>query len=248
MKRKRTQNDAEMDVLYDRWAMDYEQTRRLLLRSPVLHAAAGMPSEDFKGIADLIVDSEEEPEFYDTNLPFMFSEPSDMRQILGYQERYPHIFEDCQGRGGLIKMGYHRWQLSWLGRSLFKEYPYQVDLTLTNGKLQTYLDCTFYARTDGIPICLHGGLTCDVQKHNTFNAFEYFVFGIEEDWSTDFDFKGVDTPMDEKIQLDTGEEVTDGETYGVSFPIEVPSTFYEPYGEVDIESVFLGCDGRISSR
>lgn len=248
MKKKKKQNDTEMDGLYDRWVIEHQQTFQLLLKSPVLHAAAGMPSEDFRGIADLIVDSEEEPEFYDTNLPFRFSEPSDIRQILEYQERYPHVFENCQGRGGLIKIGYHRWQLSWLGRALFKEYPYQIDLALTNGKLQTTLDCTFRAQTNGIPIYIIGNLTCDVLKHNTFNAFEYFVFGIEEDWSTDFDFEGVDTPLDQKIQLDTGEEVIDGKTYRVSLPIEVPSTFYEPYGELDIKNAFLGCDGSISSR
>ena len=251
MKKQKKQTDTEEDMLYDRWVKDYQQTLQLLLKSPVLHAAAGMPSEDFRGISDLVADSEEDPEFYDTNLPLRFSEPSYARQILEYQERYPYVFEDCQGRGGLIKIGSHRWQLSWLGRALFKEYPYQVDLALTTGKLQTVLDCTFHAQTDGIPICIYGHLTCDVLKHNTFNAFEYFVFGIEEDWSTDFDFEGVNTPvdqMDQKIQLDTGEEVIDGKKYPVSFPIEVSSTFYEPYGELEIENAFLGCDGRISSR
>lgn len=247
MKGKKKQNDTEREILYQ-MARDYQQTRQLLLKSPVLHAAAGMPSEDFRDISDLITNSEEEPEFYDTNLPFRFSKPSYARQLLEYQERYPYVFEDCQGRGGLIKIGSHRWQLSWLGRALFKEYPYQVDLVLTNGKLQTHLDCTFHTQTDGIPICTHGFLTCDVPKHNTFNAFEYFVFGIEEDWSTDFDFEGVNTPVDQTIQLDTGEEVTERETYPVSFPIEVSSTFYEPYSELEIENAFLGCDGRISSR
>ena len=248
MKKRKKQTDTEEDVLYERWVEDYQRERQFLLKSPLLHAAAGMPSEDFRDISDLIADSEEEPEFYDTNLPFRFSDPSYAKQLLEYQERYPHVFEDCQGRGGLIKIGAHRWQLSWLGRALFKEYPYQVNLALTAGKLQTILDCTFQTQTNGIPIYILGHLTCDVQKHNTFNAFEYFVFGIEEDWSTDFDFEGVNIPMDQTIQLDTGEEVIDGKTYPVSFPIEVPSRFYEPYGEVDIEDAFLGCDGTITSR
>ena len=248
MKKKRKQNNTEDDVLYERWVEDYQRARQLLLKSPMLHAAAGMPSVDFWVISNLIADSEEEPEFYDTNLPFRFSEPSDVGQLLEYQERYPHVFVDCQHRGGLIKLGYHRWQLSWLGRALFKEYPYQVDLALTTGKLQTILDCTFQTQTNGIPIYILGHLTCDVQKHNTFNAFEYFVFGIEEDWSTDFDFEDVDTPVGQTIQLDAGEEVTEGNTYPVSFSIEVPSAFYEPYGEVDIESAFFGCDGMVTSR
>ena len=248
MKKKKRRNDTEDDVLYERWVEDYQRARQLLLKSPVLHAAAGMPSEDFRGISDLIADSEEEPEFYDTNLPFRFSKPSYVSQLLEYHERYPHVFEDCQHRGGLIKIGYHRWQLSWLGRAFFKKYPYQVDLTLTAGKLQTILDCTFQTQTNGIPIYILGHLTCDVLKHNTFNAFEYFVFGIEEDWSTDFDFEDVDTPVGHTIQLDTGEEVTEGKTYPVSFSIEGPSAFYEPYGEVDIENAFFGCDGMVTSR
>ena len=247
MKGNKKQNITERELL-DQMARDYQRTRQLLLNSPVLHAAAGMPSEDFRGISDLIVDSQEEPEHYDTNLPFRFSEPADTKQLLEYQERYPHVFEDCQGKGGVFIPGYPRWQLSWLGRALFKEYPYQVDLALTAGKLQTVLDCTFHAQTNGIPIYILGHLTCDVLKHNTFNAFEYFVFGIEEDWSTDFDFEGVDTPVDQKIQLDTGEEVIEGKTYPVSLPIEVSSAFYEPYGELDIENAFFGCDGTISSR
>ena len=248
MKRRNKQNEPEMDGLYQQMAIDHQRKVQLLLKSPILHAAAGISSEDFRDISDLIYDSEEEPEFYDTNLPLMFSEPSDARQLLEYQGRYPHIFEDCRSGGGLFRLGIHRWQLSWLGRAFFKEYPYPLDLELTNGKLQTHIDCTFYAQTNGIPIYLIGFLTCDVLKHNTFNAFEYFVFGIEEDWSTDFDFNSVDTPIGQKIQLDTGGEVTDGKTYPVSIAIEVPSQFYEPYGEVDIENAFLGCDGRISSR
>ena len=247
MKRNKERNTTEREM-FEQMARDYERTRQLLLKSPVLHAAAGMPSEDFRGISDLIVDSQEKPEHYDTNLPFRFSEPADTKQLLEYQERYPHIFVDCQGKGGLIRLGSHRWQLSWLGRAFFKEYPYQVDVVLTDGKLQTILDCTFHAQTNGIPIYIIGHLTCDVLKHNTFNAFEYFVFAIEEDWSTDFDFKGVDIPLDGEIQLDTGEEVIDGATYPVSLTIEVSSKFYEPYGELDIENAFFGCDGTISSR
>lgn len=247
MKRKKGQHDSER-AMFEQMRIDYLRTRQLLLESPALHAAAGMPSEDFRGMSELIIDSQEEPEHYDTNLPFWFSKPSDIKQLLEYQERYPHIFEDCQGKGGVFIPGYPRWQLSWLGRAFFKEYPYQVDLALDTGKLQTVLDCTFYAQTNGIPIYIFGLLTCDVLKHNTFNAFECFVLGIEEDSRTDFDFEGVDIPIDQPIQLDTGEEVTDGKTYPVSFPIEISSTFYEPYGELDIETAFLGCDGTISSR
>ncbi|MCG9132113.1 hypothetical protein J5I95_10565 [Candidatus Poribacteria bacterium] len=247
MNGKKRQDMTERE-LFEQMRIDYQRTRQLLLNSPVLHAAAGIPSEDFRGISDLIDDSQERPEHYDTNLPFWFSEPSYARQILEYQERYPYVFEDCQGRGGVIIPGYPRWQLSWLGRALFKEYPYQVDLALNAGKLQTVIDCTFHAQTNGIPIYILGHLTCDVLKHNTFNAFEYFVFGIEENWSTDFDFEGVDTPVGGKIQLDTGEEVTEGKAYPVSFAIEVASTLYEPYGELEIENAFLGCDGSISSR
>ena len=248
MSGKKRQDMTERE-LFEQMRIDYQRTRQLLLNSPVLHAAAGIPSEDFRGISDLIDDSEEKPEHYNTNLPFWFSEPSYARQILEYQERYPHVFEDCQGKGGVIIPGYPRWQLSWLGRALFKEYPYQVDLTLTDGKLQAILDCTLQARTNGIPIYILGMLKCDVLKHDTFNALECLVFGIEEDWSTDFDFEGVDTPpVGGKTQLDTGEEVVEGETYPVSLPIEVPNEFYEPYGELDIEDAFFGCDGSISSR
>ena len=247
MKRKKERNTSEKEI-FEQMARDYERTRQLLLKSPVLHAAAGIPSEDFRGISDLIADSQEEPEHYDTNLPFRFSEPADTKQLLEYQERYPHVFENCQGKGGLFIPGYPRWQLSWLGRALFKEYPYRVDLALTAGKLQATLDCTFHAQTNGIPIYILGYLICDVLKHNTFNALEYFIFGIEEDLNTDFDFDSVDTPIDQKIQLDTGEEVIDAETYPVSFPIEVPGEFYEPYGELEIENAFLGCDVTISSR
>lgn len=247
MKRKKRQNDSE-EAMFEQMRIDYERTRQRLLQSPVLHAAAGMPSEDFRGISDLIADSEEEPEYYDTNLPLRFSEPSDIKQLLEYQERYPHVFVDCQERGGLFRVGYHRWQLSWLGRAFFKEYPYQVDVELNTGKLQTVLDCTFYAQTNDIPIYIFGLLTCDVLKHNTFNAFECFVLGIEENWNIDFDFEGLDMPLDQPIQLDTGEEIIDGKKYPVSFPIEVSSKFYEPYGELDLETTFLGCDGIISSR
>lgn len=247
MKRKKRQYDSE-DVMFEQMRIDYQRTRLRLLQSPMLHAAAGMPSEDFRGISDLIADSQEEPEHYDTNLPFWFSEPADTKQLLEYQERYPHVFEDCQGRGGLIKPGYYRWQLSWLGRAFFKEYPYQVDVTLETGKLQTILDCTFYAQTNGMPIFIFGMLTCEVVKHNTFNAFEYFVFGIEEDSRTDFDFEGLDIPLDQPIQLDTGKEVSDGKKYPVSFPIEISNRFYEPYGELEIENALFGCEGTISSR
>lgn len=247
MKEKRKERDTERDVLH-KMARDYERTRQFLLKSPVLHAAAGIPSEDFGIISDLIADSEEDPEFYDTNLPLKFSKLSYAKQIVEYQERYPHIFVDCQGSGGLIILKRHRWQLSWLGRSLFKEYPYKIDLTLTNKKLQTSLDCTFHAQANGTPICIHGYLTCDVAKYNTFNAFEYFVFGIEEDWGADFDFEDVNRLVDQKIQLDNGEEVTEGKTYQVSFPIEVSNTFYEPYSKLEIENAFLGCDGSIATR
>ena len=247
MKRNKKENATEREI-FEQMRIDYQRTRQLLLKSPVLHAAAGMPSEDFRGISDLIIDSQEKPEHYDTNLPFRFSEPADTKQLLEYQERYPHVFEDCQGKDGVFIPGYPRWQLSWLGRALFKEYPYQVDLALAAGKLQTVLDCNFYAHTNGIPIYIIGMLTCDVLKHNTFNACEYFVLAIEEDWRTDFDFEDVNIPMDQKIQLDTGEEVRNGETYPVSFRIEVPGEFYEPYGELEIENAFLGCDVTISSR
>ncbi len=247
MKRKKRQYDSE-EIMFEQMRIDYQLTRLRLLSSPVLHAAAGIPSEDFRGISNLLLDSQEEPEHYDTNLPLWFSEPSDIKRLLEYQERYPHIFENCRERGGLFRVGYHRWQLSWLGRAFFKEYPYQVDVTLETGKLQAILDCTFYAQTNGMPIFIFGMLTCEVAKHNTFNAFEYFVFGIEEDSRTDFDFDGVDIPIDQPIQLDTGAEVMDGKKYPVSFPIEIPKKFYEPYGELDIGDPLFGYDGTISCR
>ncbi len=102
MKRKKRQYDSE-EVMFEQMRIDYQLTRLRLLSSPVLHAAAGIPSEDFRGISNLLLDSQEEPEHYDTNLPLWFSEPSDIKRLLEYQERYPHIFENCRERGGLFR-------------------------------------------------------------------------------------------------------------------------------------------------
>ena len=234
---------------YDSMIEHYEKKRKLLLNSPVLHTAAEIPSIDFLDICQRIENAEAEPEHYDTNLPYFFSENRfDIEALQEHQNEYPHIFEE-QRQGGLYRSGFYRWQLSWLGRSFFKRFPYKVDIELKAGKTQSWIECNYQTETaTGIPIWIFGQVTSTIEKWYRICAFEYFVFDIEEDWSTDFEFKDVTIETEPVCKLKNGQEVKVGEAYTVNFQVDVSSDFYEPYGEIELKNGFLGLDGTLQSR
>jgi len=227
--------------MFEKMAIDYEKSRQSFLKLSSLHIAAGIPSEDFRDICDIIERGKEKPEYYDTNLPTIYSNISDTEMILEYQKEYPHLFEVSKYPSpGIIYCG---WQLSWLGRALFKEYPYKIDIDTHNGKLQTYIDCTFQSTTNGIPIYIFTGVTYEIIRHDLFNATKLFVSGIEENWTEDLD--STNMPTGPKFQLDTGQEIIEGKTYNVDFSINPTNEIYEPYGEMYIDNIFFGLDGVI---
>lgn len=231
---------------YDDYIKHHEKEKKLLLTSPVLHTAAEIPSIDFLDICQRIENAKEEPEHYDTNLPYFFSENRfDIEALQEHQSEYPHIFEE-QRQGGLYRSGFYRWQLSWLGRSLFKVYPYRIDIELKAGKTQATIECNFQTETaTGIPIWIFGYITCIIEKWYRLCAFEYLVCGIDEDWSGDFEFKDVTIETEPVCKLKNGQEVKDVETYSGIFLVDVSSDFYEPYGDVEFKNGFFGLDGTL---
>lgn len=239
--------DQMTDAQWQEMAQAAELQRQRLLLTPSLHTAAGVSSGDFFACCELIKASHQEHEHFETNLPLFFSHPDIATEINRYRHRYPHLFESV-GSGGLIKPGTTRWKLSWIGRSFFKEYPYQVDISWVDGKLQTYLDCTWDALIEGVPMILSGHLACDVQKYHTFNATSFFCFGVEEDLTQDFDFNAHKIPTGPKFQLQTGAIIEDGKEYPIALKIKVGTAFYQPYGEIDLLDGYMGLDGTIRSR
>lgn len=241
--------DQMTDAQWQEMAQAHELERQRLLQTPALHTAAGMSSGTFFAICELIKASHEEPEHYETNLPYFFCHGDIATDIHTYRQQCPHLFQSVgYGGGGLIKPGMTRWQLSWCGRSFFKEYPYQVDISWVDGKLQTYLDCTWDALIEGVPMILIGHLACEVQKYHTFNATSFFCLGVEEDLTQDFDFNAHKIPTGPKFQLQTGAIVEDGKEYPIALKIKVGDAFYQPYGEIDQLDGYMGLDGTIRSR
>ncbi len=234
---------------YDDYIKHLQKEKKRLLTSPVLHTAAEIPTIDFLDICERIKNAKEEPAHYDTNLPYFFSENRfDIEALQEHQNEYPHIFEE-QRQGGLYRSGFYRWQLSWLGRSFFKEYPYQVDIELEAGKTVSRIECNYQTETaTGIPIWIFGFVTGTIEKWYRICAFEYFVLDIEEDWSTDFEFKDITIETEPVCQLKNGQEVKDGKAYTVNFQVDVSSDLYEPYGEIELKNGFLGLDGTLQSR
>ena len=238
---------------YDSLIEHYKKEKKRLLNSPVLHTAAEIPTIDFLDICERIKNAKEEPEHYDTNLPYFFSENRfDIEALQEHQNEYPHIFEK-DSRGGLYRSGFDRWQLSWLGRSFFKEYPYRVDIELEAGKtlsrIESLIECNYQTETaTGIPIWIFGYATATIEKWYRICVSEYYVSDIEEDWSTDFEFKDVTIETEPVCQLKNGQEVKDGKAYTVNFQVDVSSDFYEPYGEIELKNGFLGLDGTLRSR
>ncbi|MYB65679.1 hypothetical protein F4X73_13395 [Candidatus Poribacteria bacterium] len=91
---------------YDDYIKHLEKQEKLLLNSPVLHAAAEIPSIDFLDICQRIENAKEEPEYYDTNLPYFFSENRfDIEALQEHQSEYPHIFEE-QRQGDYTEVGF----------------------------------------------------------------------------------------------------------------------------------------------
>ena len=241
--------DEWTDAQWHQMAQAHELQRQRLLQTPELHTAAGMSSGAFFAICELIKASHEEPEHYETNLPYFFCHGDIATDIHTYRQQYPHLFQSVgDGGGGLIKPGMTRWQLSWCGRSFFKEYPYQIDIDAVDGKLQTHLDCTWDAWIAGVPMYIFGRLTCEVKTYNTLTATSCFIYDVEENPHEEFDFDAHEIPTGPIFQLKTGEIVEDGKDYPVNFNIEVDARFYEPHSRIDIIDGFMGLDGTIRSR
>lgn len=222
-------------------ARDHEKKRQTLLRDPVLHAAAGMPSPDFWQLSERIKDSTEEEPYFDTNLPDFYAPKPHAEQIRMFQGKYPHLFDTSHA--AYISDEHFRWRLSWLGRAFFLQYPYRIEMmSIVNQKLQVDIPARLDVTSNGIPLEGNCHLICTVERYDGFTARSLEILEFIADERDDFDFDTVEIPEGPKYVLDTRHSVHTMKTYDICLEIPIPADFYKPYGELTLEKAFLGCD------